>query len=493
MSAVFPGDNMQNPFLGGFSSPGVLSRNGMMSMGSIGMSPMTSPGMLSPGMMMTPDMQFSTEQMQSAKGLSDCFQQPLTDAIPPPQVHLASNHVENMNDMMSPQQQQQFFQQQQRQLEQMRHQMTQQQRQQLQQQQFLMNVNTMNNMGSNFDVVPNFDMMSPQQQHYQLQQMRINQMRQQVINNQMMQQQQQLQQQQPQQMHMNQLRKQQHNQPKLQDQQFQQNMAAQSASEMQMLQNKLAAIYSVEAFDPRPISVQTFPSNSSSSNNNVNQHHGGNTKDGKRGNDVSSMDNTLHADNTVRTNARVEIPPGNNPRRMPPPSLLKRDDSLKMEKLFDPVSPANGETKKKYGEGNSSSDHLSAMSLSMGDLNDEGNLSHVFDSSLKLSGGSSQKNSSSNMKIKLGVPSASNSLSLKLPQNSKAFTNGMWGGGESKTGDRSVNNHSWEHANLDMSVATLGASDIGASEIGNMSYATLNMPEHDCHLSFSRVFDEAEK
>jgi hypothetical protein len=489
MGSMFPGDNMQNPFMGGFSSPGVLSRNGMMSIGSIGMSPMASPGLLSPGMMMTPDLQLSTRQMQSETGIAGRFHSPLSDTIPPPQVHVAPNDVESMNTMLSSQQQQQFFQQQQRQLEQMQHQMTQ------QQQQFLMNSCTMNNNVSNFDGISNFDMMSPQQR---LQQMRISQMRQQVMNNQIQQQQQlqqkqQLQQQQPQQMHMNQLRQQHYNQPKQQDQQFQQNRATQSASEMQMLQNKLAAIYSAEAFDPRPIADQTVSSDASSSNNNMSQHNLGNAKEKYRGNDVSNMDNTIHADNTARGNSRVEIPPGINPRRMPPPSLLKRDDSLKMDKIFEPASPAGDETKKKYGEGHGSSAHLSAMSLSMGDLNDEGNFSHVFDSSLKLSGGNSQKNNSSNTKIKPGVSSTSNSLPLRTPQNSKAFTNGVWGGVETKIGDRSVNNHAWDHANLDMSVATLGASEIGASEVGNMSYATLNMPDHDGHMSFSRVFEEAEK
>jgi hypothetical protein len=31
---------------------------------------------------------------------------------------------------------------------------------------------------------------------------------------------------------------------------------------------------------------------------------------------------------------------------MPPPSLLKRDDSLKMDKIFEPTSPGGGEIKK---------------------------------------------------------------------------------------------------------------------------------------------------
>jgi hypothetical protein len=43
-----------------------------------------------------------------------------------------------------------------------------------------------------------------------------------------------------------------------------------------------------------------------------------------------------------------------------------------------------------------------------------------------------------------------------------------------------------------MSVATIGAASEmgGASEAGDMSYATLTMPEHE---SFSHVFEETEK
>ena len=186
----------------------------------------------------------------------------------------------------------------------------------------------------------------------------------------------------------------------------------------------------------------------------------------------------------------MEIPPGNNPRRMPPPSLLKRDDSLKMDKIFEPTSPGGGETKKKYADGgNNSSAHLSAMSLSMGDLNDDGNLSQVFDSSLKISGNS--KNSSVGLKTKSGA--AGSSLSPVPRGSAKAMPN--WGAGEGKSGDRSTNStNPWDAANFDMSVATIGASEIAASDVGNMSYATLNMPDHEGHMSFtSHVFEEAEK
>lgn len=313
--------------------------------------------------------------------------------------------------------------------------------------------------------------------------------------------QQQQQQNQPQQMHMNQLRQQhqnkQHDLQQQQQQQFQQNIQTQSASEMEMLQSKLAQIYSAEAFDPRPIADQTLSSKTSSTNNTMNNTNNSNNlgKNGtKQNSELGGMDSTHHADNRGRggNSSRVEIPPGNNPRRMPPPSLLKRDDSLKMDKIFEPNSPGEGDTKKKYGDTHGSSAHLSAMSLSMGDLNDDGNLSQVFDSSLKISGGNFQKSNGSSIKIKVGgAPTTSNNSTAKLQQSSKASSTGLWG--ESKTGDPTVNNHSWENANFDMSVATLGASEIAASEVGNMSYATLNMPDHDGQMSFSRVFEEAEK
>jgi len=455
--ALFPGDpsgGMQNSFLGGFSSP-VLSRNGMMSIGSIGMSPAgISPGLLSPGLMMTPEMQFSAQQqMHTASGVEGRLQSPLSQMIPPPQVHNPSG-VAGMN-MLSPQQQQQFLMQQQLQQQQ---QLTSQQ-----QQQMMLNASAMA-MGNNFD------MLTTQQQHQQ-QQMRINQMRQQAMNNQLHQQQlqqqhlqsQQLQQQQmqPQQIHMNQMRSNQQQKPRLQQQQEQHQQKPQNVSEMQALQSKLAAIYNPESFDPTPIADQTIATKGRS--------------------DAASA---------AASAPKVEIPPGNNPRRMPPPSLLKRDDSLKMEKVFD--SPG-GTTKKKYGDGQGSSAHLSAMSLSMGDLNDESNLSQVFDTSLKISTGASQKqnmntsnnnnNNNNNSKQK-----AAGRTSLSPVRSSKPSSAANWN--QSKASDKS----SWNNTNFDMSVATIGAaSEIGASEVGNMSYATFNMPEQEEQMSFSHVFEDQEK
>lgn len=149
--------------------------------------------------------------------------------------------------------------------------------------------------------------------------------------------------------------------------------------------------------------------------------------------------------------ARVEPLGGTNPRRMPPPSLMKREDSsnsIKIDKIFS-NSPAS--TKKKY-DGNGS--HISAMSLSLGDMQEEGNLSAVFDSSLRIS------------------------------TSSKHTTDVVVS--KEKLKDRSSNT-SWDPNSLEMSVG---------NSMGNMSYATLgesNMQQSEGNMSFSKVFEEPDK
>lgn len=240
-----------------------------------------------------------------------------------------------------------------------------------------------------------------------------------------------------------------------------------------MLQNKLAAIYATDTFDPTPI-ADAAPSLASKS---TGASGGGRT--------TGSDENPSQ---------RVEIPAGNNPRRMPPPSLLKRDDSLRMEKIFEPDTPAGAGPKKKYEGGNGSSAHLSAMSLSMGDLNDEGNLSQVFNSSLRISGGVGVNSKepihgSSNMTFNSLTPRTKekHQSSLIMKQSKLPLSN--WD--VSKSTDKSSNNLSWEPGQFDMSVATMGAS-----ETNNMSFATfggndISLP--DGNISFSRVFEDPDK
>ncbi len=163
---------------------------------------------------------------------------------------------------------------------------------------------------------------------------------------------------------------------------------------------------------------------------------------------------------------RVDTLPGANPRRMPPPSLMKREDSMKMEKVFGASSPAS--TKKKY-DANGSSAHLSAMSLSIGDMHEEGNLSSVFDSSLRISGASGDKSGS------------------EITHHTTS---------KQKLKDRSSNG-SWDQNNLEMSVATIGTgSEMRLSEVGGMSYATFgepNLQDSDGNMSFGKVFEDPGK
>ena len=109
--------------------------------------------------------------------------------------------------------------------------------------------------------------------------------------------------------------------------------------------------------------------------------------------------------------------------------------------------------KKKYDGGGSAADHMSAMSLSIGDMNEEGNLSSVFDTSLRIS-----------------HPSDKETPSLKKKVKDKSSSN-------------------WEGERFDMSVATIGGAS-RFSEAGNMSYATFS---EDGQMSFSKVFEDPDK
>jgi hypothetical protein len=210
------------------------------------------------------------------------------------------------------------------------------------------------------------------------------------------------------------------------------------------LQNKLASIYpSVDHFEPRPLA-------------NVSQQY-----QQKPRQSAQTLDKGVPAS------------PGQNPRRKPPPSLLKRDDSLKMEKIF------SGGAKVKYDD-NGSSTHMSAMSLSIGDMADEGNLSSVFDSSLRISG-----EGKNNSKLK------------RLPQetSSSVLTTSQWDAA-SQTMDMSVNTFGAGH-----SINEFGAGHstnefgIGQSVNEEASFATYQnkMNESEGNMSFSRVFEDPDK
>ncbi|CAJ1959413.1 unnamed protein product [Cylindrotheca closterium] len=184
--------------------------------------------------------------------------------------------------------------------------------------------------------------------------------------------------------------------------------------EMQMMQNKLNSIYSndhQQQLEPTPIQTASYD---------------------------KPITPQMPAANTVEAaSPKLEIPTGQNPRRKAPPSLLVREDSLKMERIF--ASPAS--VQKKKADLNGSAGGLSVMSMSIADMQDDGNLSAVFDSS------------------------------VSLRDHSRKLDNGS-----SRRGKRSTE--------FDMSIATLG-------EAGNMSVNTLSMHESDANVSaFGNVFED---
>lgn len=176
--------------------------------------------------------------------------------------------------------------------------------------------------------------------------------------------------------------------------------------EMQMMKNKLNAMYSADQL------ISPTPLHTGSSNR------------------VSAS-----IDNMGSMSPKLEIPTGQNSRRKPPPSLLVREDSLKLDKLF--VSPAS--VKKKV-DPNGSSGGLSAMSLSLADMHDDGNLSAVFDSTVRINDE--------------GVDTEV----VKKERKSE----------------------------FDMSLATLG-------DQGNMSVNTLSMHGSEGYESFGNVFEDQYK
>jgi len=190
--------------------------------------------------------------------------------------------------------------------------------------------------------------------------------------------------------------------------------------EMQLMQNKLNSIYANDQQHLEPTPLQT-----GSYNKPVTVAVTG-TVAGTVANTASSTTETMPS--------KLEIPTGQNPRRKAPPSLLVREDSLKMDRIFG--SPAS--VNKKKVDLNGSTGGLSVMSMSIADIQDDSNLSAVFDSSVKLSDNSSKVDS-------------------KTSKNKKS--------------------------EFDMSIATLG-------EAGNMSVNTLSMHESDANLStFGNMFD----
>jgi hypothetical protein len=214
------------------------------------------------------------------------------------------------------------------------------------------------------------------------------------------------------------------------DQQQQQQQQQQNPSEMQKLQSRLGEIYSTDAFlDPTPIHNETSASHQRQQYN-------------EEGSDDDSI-----PEKVFRT--------------------LKRENSLKMESVFDSstgtVTLTDG--KKKF---DASVMSMSGTSLlSMGDFGDEGELSSLFDTSMKITPG--------NYVVGLndrGNRSRSNSLSPKRG-NMKSST---------PTTGGSNNKDKNSAALLGMSLATIeGAATAGEKSTSSMS----------CDSSLSRLFEES--
>lgn len=518
----------------GIASP-VASRNPFQ-MGGGGMAGFSpgltfSPGLgMSPGMDigigMSPDMQMSAQQMQMRNVSNQMNSMPMSQAIPPPPIGVSSRDA-------TPQQQTSKHMEQQQQ--QLRQQM--QQRQMMMnangmaggmasnmnfmgggdmmnpRMQAMMNNNAMmmNNtnpmmMMNNNTNNNNNQMMSMMNSNNPMMMMNARQQMQMQIqtnNNMIPQMQQQMKsqpsmgkgridehtQQQLTQLQLRQLREEQKmfGEQQQQQQQQHQQQQTQTSAEMRMLQQKLAAIYSNHGLDPTPI-PEGIPSSQSrnagvgTAQQQQQQHQPRQPPNSTNSasSDAARKGGTGHNNNFDQSNeappSRVEIHPGGNPRRMPPPSLLlKRENSLKMEKVFEPTFPEGDRGKKSTNyDDNHSSAHISAMSLSMGDLNDDGNLSHVFDSSLRIS-------------TSVGTPS--NSKDVTVHQSNKS----RFGMGASKAGKSGEDTTRSDRTSLDghgfdMSVATIGMSDAG-----NMSFATFGEEQDrpDNNDSFSKMFDES--
>ena len=539
---MFPGDSMfmQNSMNMGMSSP-VVARNAFQMGGMVGFSPTIplSPGIgmspaMSVGMMMTPDMQLSAQQtqMENLSNQMNNNNMPMSQAIPPPPISSTDDTPQQRTHKMTPQEQM-VNRQQQIQLQLQQEKMMMQQRQMM----MMMNSGGMGGGGGggmpgNMNIMGTADMMSPRmqtmmnnnnnammmnsnaqtammnssnnpmmnaRQQQQLQQMRNANAMGSSQFHQMSQQEHQMkaqhvmsngrinekEQQQLTQLQLRQLKEEQNAFEKMQQQQLllqQQQQQQQTPNEMRMLQSRVAAIYSNnESLDPRPLAPENVSSSTQNQSRSSVSKVGSQREAPDRSGSGSGAGIRGVDDGNDQPSSRVEVLPGNNPRRMPPPSLLKRENSLKMEKVFEPIAPEASSEKKstKYG-GNHSSAHLSAMSLSMGDLNDEGNLSQVFDSSLRIS----TSTSIGNNKDSTVHQSNKSSRSGHLMGTSKT---GRSRGDDTTRSDRTA----FSGGGFDMSVATIGMSDAG-----NMSFATFGDDQEgqdnpDGNMSFSKMFDES--
>ena len=486
MSGNFDGSGfMSNVSPGG--GGGMMSQNGLI---AAGLSPqiMASPLYASPGMSMSNHSNSATpssNNLMSQRFGNRTGGMNLSQVIPPPQVHQPDQNTSNINSMSMMQQQQQQLRQQQalqqerekliiqqqrqeqkkqlqllQQQQYLRQQQQQQQQQQQarrqsytsqQQQEILLNATAV--MGNN-----QLGMTSPQQRQQQQQpeqihmdQLRINKLKEkQQLLQQQINEHKQLEEQlrKQQQMDQQQQNQQQQNQQRQQQQQ--------NPSEMQKLQSRLGEIYNTDAFlDPTPIHSNEMSGVQSSSSY---QH---------RQQQQQQQHNEEGSDNDSE---RFRT--------------LKRENSLKMESVFDPEDTVTlTEGKKKF---DASAMSMSGTSLSMGDFGEESELSALFDASMQITPG--------NYVVGLndrGNRSQSNSLSPKRERVMKS----------SSTPSTEGNNYKDKHAALlGMSLATIGSSS-GFDYSGSLktpstagekssSSGSMNM---SCDSSLSHLFEDSIK
>jgi hypothetical protein len=189
------------------------------------------------------------------------------------------------------------------------------------------------------------------------------------------------------------------------------NAHRQTSQDMEALHKKLAALYSPEQFEPTPI----------------NPNH----------------------QLSMQENSRLE----DSPKQQQPKTRHERSDSLELDKIFNEKSP---KLPQKSGSNmDDLSQQLSNMSFSVGDIaaiQDEGNLSSLFEDSMKLKEKSSSSTESNN--------NNNNRRGSNGKQQTRLSLSSFGGGGIQ-----------------DMSMSTFGGDSIG-----NMQMST---------QSFSHVFEES--
>lgn len=197
------------------------------------------------------------------------------------------------------------------------------------------------------------------------------------------------------------------------------NAHRQTSQDMNALRSKLAALYSPEQFEPTPINP----------NHQLSMHE----------------------------NARLDSSPPIQTKKSPNQTRHERSDSLELEKVFtmEPSKPKPS----KNGTIDDLSNQLSNMSFSVGDIaaiQDEGNLSSLFDDSMKLPKERSSSSGESAANNRASAGSAGSRSKSQMPMNMSSL--GV----------------------ADMSMSTFGGDSMGNLQSMNMSTT-----------SFTHVFEES--